>query len=167
LQLYLVRHGATEDLDPARHETDADRRLTADGIAQFRKTARGFAAVEGNLDVILASPLIRARETAELLAEAAGNPALTSVESLKPGAVSVQSLAKDLQTHCRDSKRVAAVGHEPDLSELMSAIISDRAECRIAFKKGAICRLDLRNVKAPLPGQLRWFVTAEQLRRFA
>src|SRR5258706_7668086 len=66
-ELYLVRHGVAEERGDAWPD-DAKRPLTDEGISRMRKVTRGLAELGVSLDLILTSPLVRARQTAEILA---------------------------------------------------------------------------------------------------
>ena len=82
-----------------------------------------------------------------------------AIESLAPGG-SIQSVLSDLERQARRS-RVALVGHEPGIGELAARLAGARYP--IEFKKGAVCRIDVKTFPAG-PGKLRWFLTAKILR---
>jgi phosphohistidine phosphatase len=111
-------------------------------------------------DVVLCSPFVRTRQTAEIVATAFDErPPIVTMESLAPGG-SIQSVLSDLERQARRS-RVALVGHEPGIGELAARLAGARYP--IEFKKGAICRIDVKTFPAG-PGKLRWFLTAKILR---
>src|ERR1043165_3270696 len=84
-ELYLVRHAVAEERGD-KWPDDNKRPLTADGMSRMRKSARGLQRVGVTVDVILASALVRARQTAEILsAELDGHPAIVTSEALAPG----------------------------------------------------------------------------------
>ncbi len=159
-ELYLIRHAIAAERGDAWPDDDK-RPLTEDGIARMRKAARGLARLDVTVDVILTSPLVRARQTAEIVAAALdARPALVVMESLAPGAAYAAFVA-ELEKHARKS-RLALVGHEPGLGELASRLIGSRHA--IEFKKGAVCRIDLDQIPPAGPGHLRWFLTPRMLR---
>ena len=158
-ELYLIRHGIAEERGDAWPD-DAKRPLTEDGTARMRKAARGLAKMGVRLDAVLTSPFVRTRQTAEIVATAFDErPPIVAVESLAPGG-SVQSVLSDLERQARRS-RVAIVGHEPGIGELAARLAGARYP--IEFKKGAICRIDVKTFPAG-PGKLRWFMTSKILR---
>lgn len=160
VQLYLVRHAIAEERGVAWPD-DALRPLTADGRARMRKAAKGLAHLGMSVDVVLTSPLVRARQTAEILAAAFdGQPPVVLFEPLTPDAGQT-ALLDALRKHSR-KPRLALVGHEPDLGALAARLIGARQP--LAFKKGAVCRIDLDTLPPSSPGTLRWFVTPAILR---
>jgi phosphohistidine phosphatase len=159
-EIYLVRHGVAEERGP-KWPDDAKRPLSADGMSRMKKSARGLERFEVRLDVILSSPLVRARQTADILSgEMTGHPPIVNVESLSPGA-SYASLVADLEKQSRKT-RIALVGHEPGIGELAARLIGSRHP--IEFKKGAICRVDIEQIPPAGPGDLRWLLPPKFLR---
>ena len=160
VELYLIRHGLAADRGED-HQDDAKRPLTSRGIARVRKEAGGLMELEISFDIILTSSLVRARQTADAIAAAlSSRPTVAVVDALAPGGT-YTAFADELARHDRHH-RIAAVGHEPGLGELAARLIG--AKKPLAFKKGAICRIDLQALPPTGPGELRWFVTPKMLR---
>ncbi|HWK09218.1 MAG TPA: phosphohistidine phosphatase SixA [Vicinamibacterales bacterium] len=161
LELYLVRHGLAEDRGPEWPD-DSKRPLTADGISKLRKEARGLRALGIAFDVIVTSPLVRARQTADVLAEVlAVKASIVSADALAPAgtpAAVIQEIAK----HARKG-RVALVGHEPNLGELAAQLIDARSP--LSFKKGGVCRIDFDVLPPKGAGSLVWFLPPKVLRK--
>ena len=158
-QLFLIRHGVAEERGDAWPD-DAKRPLSEDGIERFQKSARGLARLDVWLDVVLTSPLVRARQTAEIVASAFDpRPSIITIESLAPGG-SYASLVADLEKHGRKT-RIALVGHEPGIGELGARLIGSRHS--FEFKKGAVCRIDVDEIPPVGPGDLRWFLTPKAM----
>jgi phosphohistidine phosphatase len=154
-QLFLIRHGIAEERGDAWPD-DAKRPLSEDGIERFQKSARGLARLDVWIDVVLTSPLVRARQTADIVASAFDpRPSIITIESLAPGG-SYASLLADLEKHGRKT-RIALVGHEPGIGELGARLIGSRHS--FEFKKGAVCRIDVDEIPPVGPGDLRWFLT--------
>jgi len=153
-----VRHAIAEERGP-RWPDDAKRPLTATGIERFREVAAGLRAIETRIDLVLTSPLVRARQTADMLAAALDpHPPVEVSDALAPGATP-RALAAALSRAKRS--RIACVGHEPDLGQLAAHYVG--ASRPLEFKKGGICRIDL---DAPAgPGLLVWFGPPRLLRR--
>jgi phosphohistidine phosphatase len=159
-ELYLIRHGIAEERGEAWPD-DTKRPLTDRGIARLKKEARGLALLGVTFDVILTSPLVRARQTADAIAGALeARPPIVTIESLSPGGT-FQAVLSDLEKHSRRS-RIALVGHEPGLGELAARLTGARHP--IEFKKGAVCRIDFETLPPAGPGALRWFTTPKILR---
>ena len=163
MELYLIRHGVAAERGDA-YPDDTQRPLTREGVAKVRKEGAGFTAFGIRFDLILTSPLVRARQTAEAFADALPEAMpVKVVSSLSPGAA-FAAVREDLARHS-GATRIALVGHEPDMGRLAARLIGARAP--IPFKKGAICRIDVEAVPPAGPGILRWFVTPKMLRRLS
>jgi phosphohistidine phosphatase len=159
-ELYVIRHGLAEERGDA-YPDDAKRPLTEEGISRMRKAARGLARIGVEVDVVLTSPLVRARQTAELVAAGLDpRPTIVNVDSLAPDGTYAAVVA-DLEKHSRKS-RIALVGHEPMLGELAARFIGSRHA--IELKKGAVCCIDVENLPPGGPGDLRWLMTPKILR---
>src|SRR6185436_6950664 len=68
MEIYIVRHAIAEDA-PSKGTGDAARALTEEGRQKMKEAAAGFAKLEFSIDKIFSSPLIRAKQTAEILAK--------------------------------------------------------------------------------------------------
>jgi phosphohistidine phosphatase len=159
-ELYLIRHGIAEERGDDWPD-DTKRPLTDEGKSSLRKEARGLLRLGVTFDIMLTSPLVRAKQTAEIMADACNDrPSLVTVDSLSPNG-SFQNILKDLEEHARKS-RIALVGHEPDLGELAARLAGLRRP--LEFKKGAICRIDVKTLPPAGPGALRWFFPPKILR---
>jgi len=159
-ELYLIRHGLAEERGSAWPD-DAKRPLTEEGTTKFRKASRALARAGVSIDVVLTSPLVRCRQTAEIFAAAfSPHPALVTLDVLTP-AGSPSEVIAELEKHVR-RKRIAIVGHEPSLGELAGRLIGLRHA--MEFKKGAVCRIDVEALPPKGPGALRWFLTPKLLR---
>jgi phosphohistidine phosphatase len=159
-ELYLIRHGIAEGRGDAWPD-DAKRPLTERGIARLKKEARGLGRLGVAFDVVLTSPLVRAKQTADAVASTFDpRPPIVVIDSLSPGGT-YQAVLADLEKQSRRS-RIALVGHEPGIGELAARLIGTRHA--IEFKKGAVCRIDFDTLPPAGPGALRWFITPRNLR---
>jgi phosphohistidine phosphatase len=159
-ELYVIRHGLAEERGDA-YPDDTKRPLTDDGMSRMRKAARGLARIGVTLDIVLTSPLVRARQTAESLAAGLDpRPSIVNVDSLAPDG-SYAAVIADLEKHSRKT-RIALVGHEPMIGELAARLIGSRHA--IEFKKGAVCCIDIDDLPPAGPGDLRWLMTPRILR---
>lgn len=161
LALYLIRHGLAAERGD-EYPDDSKRPLTSAGIASLRKETRALAALDVSFDVIISSPLVRARQTADVIAQ--GLPAAPPVvltDSLSP-AGSHASFFQELSRHMRKAS-IAIVGHEPNLGELAARMLG--AKGTIEFKKGAICRIDFEVLPPKGLGTLKWLATPKMLRK--
>ena len=130
-------------------------------MTRLRKGARGLVRLGVTFDVMLTSPLVRARQTAEVIASAfEPRPPVVAVDSLAPDGT-YQTVLADLEKHAKRT-RIAIVGHEPSIGELAARLAGSRHA--LSFKKGAVCRIDVETIPPAGPGALRWFVTPRILR---
>jgi len=161
IQLYLIRHGLAGERGEAWPD-DSKRPLTPEGVARLRRETKGLAALGVAFDQVLASPLVRTRQTAEVFGQAlAPRAGVLGVDALAPGGTTATTIAA-LAEHARQGS-VAVVGHEPDLGQLAARLIG--AKAAIPFKKGAVCRIDLDTLPPTRPGRLIWFAPPKLLRR--
>lgn len=151
--VYLVRHAIAEERGPSWPD-DRARPLTQKGIARFRDISARLADRGVRVGAIFSSPLIRARQTAELLVPAWAEVPIQFVEELAPGH-SPASLAKVLADRAAQ-KAVALVGHEPDLGTLAAWMIG--AKSPLPFKKGGVARIDCGDTIKAGEGTLVWMV---------
>lgn len=162
-ELYLVRHAIAAERGEEWPDDDK-RPLTERGIARFKEAVEGLAALDVELDEIFCSPLLRARQTAELLAAGVkGKPSIKILDALSPGHAPSTVLAQLAKAAKR--RRIALVGHEPGLGELAAHLIG--AGRALPFKKGGVCRIDVESLTSRRAGALAWFVTPKMLRAFA
>ena len=164
MRLLIVRHAIAADHGAPGISSDEERPLTPKGIRRFRQAARGIVRLARPLDAIYASPLVRAAETARLLAEALGAtlaPEITAV--LAPGHEPAE-VVRWLHGLERDT-RVALVGHEPGCSHLLSHLISGRSGGpELEFKKGGAAMLELGDWPRSPRAVLLWFANPRLLR---
>ena len=157
IHIFLVRHGAAEDAAPGM--SDALRALSAKGRKRFHKTARSFAGKARSLDLILTSPLVRAVQTAEILASEVKQGALAALEELAPGHLAAEAL-KAVSKRARQIESVALVGHEPQLSQLAAALlrVPTAKAASIDIRPGAVVRIDVSGLPQAKKAQARWWI---------
>jgi phosphohistidine phosphatase len=162
-ELYIVRHAIAAERG---EEWPDDRRrpLTERGISRFKESLAGLDALDVAIDEIFTSPLVRAKQTADLVsAGLKPRPPVKTLDALAPGHPAATVMAQLAKAAKR--RRIALVGHEPDLGELAAHLIG--ASRAIPFKKGGMCRIDVEGLASKRPGELIWFVTPKVLRRLA
>ena len=160
MKLLLIRHAPAAPNGRAGIR-DRERPLTPRGRARFRLAARGLARIAERPDVLLTSPLVRARATAEIAA-AAFRKVTPRVEPAL-GEESVDAVVAALKKCPRDAM-VAVVGHEPTLSRLLARLLGVyQDDDRFDFKKGGAALVDLPDGPGAA-GRLRWFVKPRILR---
>lgn len=149
MQLYLFRHAEAED--GSLTLADGERKLTKRGIERTRKAAGVVKSLGVKPAHLYSSPLVRARQTADILAEALGVKVEVH-EEVGPG-FNTKTAARLVQDSGHDDQ-IMFVGHEPDFSATISAIIGGGW---IEMKKGGLARIDVENLE-PLRGTLVWLI---------
>lgn len=161
LELYLIRHGVAAERGPD-YADDSKRPLTGRGVASLRRSAKALNALGVGFDLIVTSPLLRSKQTAEVIAATLTAKApVTSSDALAPAGTPA-AVIQEIVRHARRG-RVALVGHEPNMGELAARLMGSRAP--VTFKKGAICRLDFDVLPPKGVGELRWFLPPRVLRK--
>jgi phosphohistidine phosphatase len=160
-ELYLIRHAIAAERGE-QWPDDTKRPLTERGIARFKECVVGATRLGVAVDEIFTSPLVRATQTAALLAAGLdGKPPVKTVDTLAPGHSPEEVMAQLARTAKR--RRIAIVGHEPQLGELAAHLIG--AGRPLEFRKGGMCRIDVEGLGSKRPGSLVWFVPPKALRR--
>ncbi len=153
-RLYVVRHATAEDI--GSDGSDHARRLTKKGRKAFARLVRQLAAAGMDVDLVATSPLVRARETADILADELGCRRVEVVDALAP-ASNWQSLVE--WTVQQDAARVAWVGHAPCVGRLVALSIGD-GSAAIRMQKGAVAAIRLDDGPGQ-PGELEWLATPD------
>jgi phosphohistidine phosphatase len=165
MQLVLIRHARAEDR--ALFKRDRTRALTVDGRRRMRKAARGLHKLIPGISQIATSPLVRARQTAEIVATVCHCPEVVPLPALAPGGTGRAVLAW-LRAQPADAM-LALVGHEPDLGQLAGWLLcgarssSTKRTGFVQFKKGAAALIEFTAAPAAGKGKLAWLLTAAQL----
>lgn len=155
MKLYFLRHGLAGD--PTQWQGDDRLRpLTQEGKDKMKQEAENIAMLDLELDRILTSPLVRALQTAEIVAERLVLPVIQD-ERLSPGC-KPEALESILKDH-PEAKNIMLVGHEPDFSGMLTAIIGGG---RLVCKKGGLARVDIAS-NEPLQGELVWLIPPKLL----
>jgi phosphohistidine phosphatase len=159
MQLLFLRHGVAEPWE-TWGDDDGERPLSAPGRKAMERTAATFVELGLAPDVIITSPLTRARQTAEIAARGLGmNDRIVSDPRLEPG-FDAEALSEILGEHS-GSDVLMLVGHEPDLSLTVGSLIGGG---RVVCKKGGLVRVDV-DVASPGDGELVWLLPPKDLTR--
>jgi phosphohistidine phosphatase len=156
MELYLIRHAIAEEEAPSGD--DSQRALAEKGAKKMRQIAKGLRTLGAEFDLILTSPYVRARETAEILADVFKmKKKIEFSDHLVPMADPNLVIAEIKEKYTVDS--LALVGHEPYLSTLVSLLVADGAGMDIIFKKGGVCRLSADDLHHTRSATLEWLLT--------
>ena len=162
MDLFLIRHAwAGQHGDPA-YPDDSLRPLTDDGRNRFARMAALLVKRGVRPHLIATSPLVRCRQTAEILAEAIGKKAkVVTCAELRPGG-DPKHLMAWTEKHASDLEQVAWVGHAPDIGFLAASLIGQENGW-LNMSKGAVAAVRFAAAAEFGGGELRWLVTAKIL----
>jgi phosphohistidine phosphatase len=164
MKLLVIRHAIAEDRDAfaATGLPDAQRPLTDDGRKRMRGAARGLRTLVPRIDVLATSPLVRAAQTAEIVAKAYGGMQARTVPELSPERRPDELLGW-LRSH-QLGDTVAVVGHEPHLGFLAGWLLTGRNDSFVDFKKGGAVLLQFDDPPSGGNAVLSWALTPRILR---
>jgi phosphohistidine phosphatase len=162
MNLLIVRHAIAFERDRQRWRDDTARPLSPEGVLRGRKSAAGLKQLVGPPQRVFTSPLVRARQTAEILTEFAGWPRATECPELSPDEPPRSLLA--LLSRER-GQLIAVVGHQPGLGYLLAAcLVNDAAALPIELKKPGIACVAFNGAPRAGRGILNWLATPGMLR---
>jgi len=158
MNLYIIRHAIAVDEGSPEYEEDSQRPLTDKGKKKMRQIAKGLRALGADFDLILSSPYVRAKETAEILANVFKiKTDVAFSDNLIPMGDPDLLIAEMNEKYNANS--IALVGHEPHLTALISLLVSDHANVDITLKKGGVCRLSADDLHHARKATLEWLLT--------
>ena len=160
MEIYILRHGIAVERGTKGYKNDSDRPLTKEGAEKMEQIAKTLLAMEVQFDLILSSPYVRAQQTAQIVGAELGEE-VTFTDFLIPGANGLELIG---EINDEKPQRVLLVGHEPDLSELISVLVTGVTEAMIELKKGGLCKLTSDKLSFGKSATLNWLLTPRQLR---
>ena len=168
MNLYLLRHGIAADAGAAGCGNDSERPLIPKGERRLRAAAAAMKKLELSFDLILSSPFLRARQTAEIVAgELKLKKWLEFSDELVPGG-NFKTLMQALGELKPAPENVLLVGHEPHLSRLISLLVAGGADAAaVEMKKGGLCKLEVGELNHGRCAQLAWLLTPAQMELMA
>ena len=163
MQLFIVRHGSAVDRDDPKCPADPERYLTEEGKEKTKQVAKGVAEIGAVPDLILTSPYVRAKQTAEIFAEVLEYPKhkIRETDLLLPGAEPLQlfrELAKEIE-----ASTVFVFGHGPNVDGLVATSVGSKHHI-CSMKKAGVAAVELRRLTPP-SGELLWLATPKLLRK--
>jgi phosphohistidine phosphatase len=161
MRLILVRHAMAEDREEffKKNIEDHLRPLTLKGKKKMLKVALEFSDLIGQVDHIITSPFLRAKETANILHEVFPAASIVEAAELVPQSPP-QSFLKWLRSFQGSFQTMMAVGHEPQLSVFASFLLTGEAVSRIDFKKSGMVCFEFESTEDLMQRhiRLRWMV---------
>ncbi|MEH2292383.1 phosphohistidine phosphatase SixA [Nostoc sp.] len=163
MELYLIRHGIAED--KGLDIKDEERSLTKEGREKTEKVAQKLVKLGLSFDLILTSPLVRARQTAEILIAKKLSSQLEESSHLAPDG-KISSWLKDWlePRNYSQNTQLALVGHEPDLTNWAEILLWGEAKESLVLKKAGMIGIKLPETGSPLGrSQMFWLTPPKYL----
>jgi phosphohistidine phosphatase len=164
MDLFILRHAIAEPRTETKPKADSERRLTPDGEKKMCRIAEGMKAAGFEFDLILSSPYVRAKQTADIVARVfkMRNALELSAQLVPHG--NPRKLIDELRAACARRRSLLLVGHEPHLSSFISLLLSGDVTLSINLKKGGLCKLTVDKLQYGRCATLEWLLTPGQLR---
>ncbi|MDM8558902.1 phosphohistidine phosphatase SixA [Candidatus Parabeggiatoa sp. HSG14] len=168
MQVLIIRHAPAEDREEFAGSGQSDdlRPLTQRGKEKMRQNVAGLLTIVPQIDRIVESPLIRAQQTGGLVASTYSNVIRQTLPALAPNGSESEVLTY-LQKYADTTTTIALVGHEPNLGELATWLLSGQADNWIPLKKGSACLLEFPGEVKAGKAELLWMLRPKQLRQLA
>ncbi len=158
MDLYIVRHAIAVERGTPGYEDDSQRPLTDEGRKKMKKVVKGLRQLEVEPDLILTSPYVRARDTAEILASGLKlKDKIAFSDNLIPPGNFDRLVDEIIEKYSVDS--LALVGHEPMLSSFAGFLMTGSPNSTIALKKGGVCLLSSEDFRQQRRATLQWLLT--------
>ena len=163
MNIYILRHAIAVEPGSAGFGSDAERPLTEEGEKKLAKIIQAMEAMDVSFDLIVSSPYVRARQTAEMVASAYdAHKKLQLSDTLAPDGSS-KKLIDLLNRLAPPWEDVMLVGHEPYLSGLIALLVTGNEEARVQLKKGGLCKMSAESLKHGRCATLEWLLTPKQM----
>lgn len=166
MNIHLLRHGIAAPLAEENDFVDEKRRLTPEGEIKLRRAAQGLKVLRVNFDLIASSPLIRAKETAEIVAEVLKyKPPIEIWDELEPEGTPESACAR-FRSHPENAS-LLLVGHQPSIGVLASFLLTGSPTRSLPFKKGSLFSIEVNQLPPTGVGNLNWMLSSRMLRQIA
>lgn len=168
MQVLIIRHAPAEEREvfALSGQPDNLRPLTNKGKDKMRKNVNGLQKILPTIDRIAESPLVRAQQTAGLIANAYPNAIRDNLPALAPEG-SMSKILHYLKKYKKTTQVIALVGHEPDLGELITWLLSGTANIWMPLKKGSAGLIEFPEDVEAGEAELCWMLRPKQLRLLA
>jgi phosphohistidine phosphatase len=158
MNLYIVRHAIAVERGTSGYDDDSQRPLTDAGSRKMKRIAKGLRELDIELNAIVTSPYVRARNTAMILAKEFQMKDKVSLSDnlIPPG--NFENLINEIREKY-DVTNLALVGHEPMLSGLISWLTTGNSVMKVTLKKGGVAFLITDNLYEDGRATLQWLLT--------
>ena len=162
MKIYLIRHSNAVDPGTPGYEDDSTRPLTEKGRDKMDRIASALIGLEVKPDLIVSSPYVRARETAEIVAKMLKyKKDLAFSDALVPMGEADEVIGEINEKYHVDE--LVLVGHEPNMSTLIGTLTAGNPDLAITLKKGGVCCLSADDLRTDRTAVLEWLLTPKIL----
>ena len=166
MKIYLIRHSNAVDPGTSGYEDDSLRPLTEKGRDKMNKIASALKRLEVKPNLIVSSPYVRARQTAEILAKVLKyKQELTFSDALVPMGNADNIIGEISEKYNVDE--LMFVGHEPCFSTLIGTLTAGDPDLAFNLKNGGVCCLSADNLLTERKAVLEWLLTPKILTELA
>jgi phosphohistidine phosphatase len=162
MELYVLRHAIASSAAEAGVYQDAERPLSDEGRDKMKRIAAAIVKVGVEVDLVLSSPYLRARDTAILAHDAMPKETCLEFTNALASGQDGKHILMELKERFRKAKRIMVVGHEPDLSQLIGRVTS-LGRLRLEMKKAGLAKIDITELSPELKGTLEWLIPPKVL----
>jgi phosphohistidine phosphatase len=164
MEVILIRHAEAGERDATQYPNDDLRPITTDGRRKQTAIARAMEKMGIEFGFLVTSPLVRAMQTAEVLADVFGFDETAQTSDALGHGCTPASLLKLLAKFPPDAA-VALVGHEPALSKVAAALISPSGDADIRLRKSGVIGIAFDGAAEAGTGTLEYHLKPGQLRK--
>lgn len=167
MNIFVLRHGIAVDRGTDGFEKDSERPLTSKGKRQLRKSVAAMKKMKLRFDLILSSPYVRARQTAEIVADELKLKKRLRLSDTLKSESRPETVIAEISRLKTMPENLLLVGHEPYLSHLISRLVSGNGDLAMDFKKGGLCKLEVEKLDGAASAQLAWLLTPKLMKEMA
>jgi len=157
MELYVLRHAIALTAAEAGVRDDSERPLSTEGREKMNRIAAAMKHVGIEVDLILSSPFVRAKETATIAHDAVARGSCLEFTTALASGADGKLIIAELKQRFRTAELIMIVGHEPDLSSLI-AQITGLGRGQVEMKKGGLAKISIHAHSRELDGALEWLV---------
>jgi phosphohistidine phosphatase len=158
MELYVLRHAIALSASEAGVSSDSERPLSSEGREKMKRIAAALGAIGVEVDLVLSSPFVRARDTALIAHDGLGlKNRLEFTDALASGQ-DTKLVVAELKERFKKHQRIMVVGHEPDLSLLIGKVTS-LGRLRVEMKKAGLAKIEITETHPDVKGSLEFLLT--------
>jgi phosphohistidine phosphatase len=164
MELYVLRHAIALSAGEAGVSQDAERPLSAEGKEKMKRIASAMKDIGVEVDLVLSSPYVRARDTALMAHDGLGLKGCLEFSNALASGQDTKVVLTELKERFKKKQRIMVVGHEPDLSLLIGKLTS-LGKLRVEMKKAGLAKIEITETHPELRGTLEFLLTPKVMLR--